>query len=129
MSSVRKSTPPTSSPIAFTARSAMERLSGWTISVISMAVPPVDKFAVERKNNCSPFLSTVSRLYPLVFMSRSAWWSTWIFVRTFSCPIPRRGSEFTMSINLWIECFPSPVTCPGTRFATAMSFPFTTSMR
>ena len=47
MSSVRKSTPQTSSPIAFAARAAISRLSGWTTSVTSTAVPPVERFPVE----------------------------------------------------------------------------------
>ena len=44
-----KSTPPTSRPIARTARTAMSRLSGWMMSVTSVAVPPVERFAVERR--------------------------------------------------------------------------------
>jgi hypothetical protein len=44
-----KSTPPTSRPIARTARTAMSRLSGWMMSVTSVAVPPVDRLAVERR--------------------------------------------------------------------------------
>ena len=49
MSLDRKSTPPTSRPIALTARTAMSRLSGWMTSVTSVAVPPVERFAVERR--------------------------------------------------------------------------------
>ena len=45
----RKSTPPTSRPIARTARSAISRLSGWITSVTSVAVPPVERFAVDRR--------------------------------------------------------------------------------
>ena len=54
MSVVRKSTPPTSSPIAFTARTAISALSGCTTSVTSVAVPPVERLPVERRKTCSP---------------------------------------------------------------------------
>src|ERR1700682_1604702 len=54
MSFERKSTPPTSRPIARTARSAMSRLSGWITSVTSVAVPPVERFAVERRKTTRP---------------------------------------------------------------------------
>ncbi len=60
MSVVRKSTPPTSSPIAFTARSAISTLSGCTRSVTSVAVPPVERLPVERRNTRSPSAGTVS---------------------------------------------------------------------
>ena len=60
MSVVRKSTPPTSRPIAFTARSAISTLSGCTRSVTSVAVPPVERLPVERRNTCSPSAGTVS---------------------------------------------------------------------
>ena len=35
--------------MARTARSAISRLSGWITSVTSVAVPPVERFAVERR--------------------------------------------------------------------------------
>ena len=54
MSVERKSTPPTSSPIAFTARIAISALSGWTTSVRSVAVPPVERLPVERRKTRSP---------------------------------------------------------------------------
>ena len=57
---LRKSTPPTSSPIARTARSAIARLSGWMMSVTSVAVPPVERFAVERSGTTSPSFGTES---------------------------------------------------------------------
>ena len=56
----RKSTPPTSSPTARTARSAIARLSGWMMSVTSVAVPPVDRLAVERSGTVSPAGGTES---------------------------------------------------------------------
>ena len=62
MSVVRKSTPPTSSPIALTARTAISALSGWTMSVMSVAVPPVERLPVERRNTRSPSAGTVSRV-------------------------------------------------------------------
>ena len=49
MSVARKSTPATSRPIACAARTAISRLSGWTTSVTSMAVPPVERLPVERR--------------------------------------------------------------------------------
>ena len=60
MSGVRKSTPPTSRPIARMARTAIWRLSGWMTSVTSMAVPPVDRLAVARRKTISPAAGTVS---------------------------------------------------------------------
>ena len=49
MSGVRKSTPPTSRPMARMARIAICRLSGWITSVTSIAVPPVERLAVARR--------------------------------------------------------------------------------
>ena len=49
MSGEMKSTPPTSRPIALAARSAISRLSGWMTSVLSIAVPPVERLPVERR--------------------------------------------------------------------------------
>ena len=37
-----------------TARTAISTLSGWTTSVTSMAVPPVERLPVERRKTCSP---------------------------------------------------------------------------
>ena len=54
MSVLRKSTPPTSRPIAFTARTAISMLSGCTWSVTSVAVPPVERLPVERRKTRSP---------------------------------------------------------------------------
>jgi hypothetical protein len=65
MSVLRKSTPPTSSPIALTARTAISALSGCTVSVMSVAVPPVDRLPVERRKTRSPASGTLSRVYPL----------------------------------------------------------------
>ena len=62
MSVVRKSTPPTSRPIAFTARMAISMLSGCTMSVMSVAVPPVERLPVERRKTSSPAAGTVSRV-------------------------------------------------------------------
>ena len=59
MSVVRKSTPPMSSPTARIARSAISRLSGWITSVTSIAVPPVERLAVARRNTISPSGGTV----------------------------------------------------------------------
>ena len=60
MSLVRKSTPAMSRPMALAARTAMSRLSGCTWSVMSVAVPPVDRLPVERKYRISPSGSTES---------------------------------------------------------------------
>ena len=35
--------------VSLTARTAMSRLSGWITSVTSVAVPPVDRLAVDRR--------------------------------------------------------------------------------
>ena len=58
----RKSTPPTSSPMAFTARTAISTLSGWTTSVTSVAVPPVERLPVDRRKTRSPSAGIVSRV-------------------------------------------------------------------
>ena len=62
MSGVRKSTPPTSSPMASTVRTAISRLSGCTKSVTSIAVPPVERLPVERRYTTSPAAGTVCRV-------------------------------------------------------------------
>ena len=56
------STPPMSSPISRIARSAMWTFAGWTSSVMSIAVPPVERFAVVFSVSISPFGSTDFRV-------------------------------------------------------------------
>ena len=73
MSVVRKSTPQTSRPMAAQARAAISLLSGWQVSVRSMAVPPVERFPVLRRKKTSPAGKTVSALHPACSKSRSAW--------------------------------------------------------
>src|SRR5260370_41865478 len=49
ISVVMKSTPPTSRPMALMAWTAISRLSGCTLSVTSIAGPPVERLAVAHK--------------------------------------------------------------------------------
>ena len=129
ISAVRKSTPPTSRPTAWIALTAISRLSGCTTSVRSMAVPPVDRFAVLRRSKLSPFGNTVFSSKPAASSSSFACRSSSSRVNTFSWPIPRRGSSLVSSISSAIVLLPSPVTWPGTRLATATNSLFTTSIR
>jgi len=62
MSVDRKSTPATFSPSTRLARSAASRLSGWTLSVTSSQVPPVETFAVRRSG--TTWLGKLLSLHP-----------------------------------------------------------------
>ena len=125
----RKSTPPTSRPMARTARSAISRLSGWMTSVTSVAVPPVERLAVERRYTVTPFAGTELAVSPARSSIFCACASSSSRVSTFSCPTPRRGSRLTMSMSWATVCSPSPTTWPGVRRVAATSSPFTTSSR
>ena len=115
--------------MAFTARTAISALSGWMMSVTSVAVPPVERLAVDRRYTTSPSAGTLASVYPSLVSCRSACASNSSRVSTFSCPIPRRGSAFTRSTNWATVCVPSPTMCPGVRLVAATSTPFTTSSR
>ncbi len=128
MSGDRKSTPPTSSPTACTARTAISTLSGWTTSVMSVAVPPVERLPVERRNTSWPFSGTDSAVRPARASIDAACESSSSRVSTFSCPIPRLGSELTSSTSCATVWVPSPTTWPGSRFDTATSEPLMTSI-
>ncbi len=78
--------------MAVTARTAMSRLSGWMTSVTSVAVPPVDRFAVLRRSTTWPAAGTESAVRPCRASIMSAWASSSRRVITFSWPMPRRGS-------------------------------------
>ena len=91
----------------------MSRLSGWMTSVTSVAVPPVERFAVLRRYTTCPAGGTEPACSPARASICSACASSSSRVRTFSWPTPRRGSWFTMSISWTIVCVPSPTTCPG----------------
>src|SRR6187549_3294568 len=96
MSVDRKSTPPTSRPIARTARTAMSRLSGWMTSVTSVAVPPVERFAVLRRYTICPAGGTEPACSPARASICSACASSSRRVRTFSWPTPRRGDQLAV---------------------------------
>src|SRR5690242_21548564 len=51
---------PISSPIAFTARTAISMLSGCTVSVMSVAVPPVERLPVRSEEHTSELQSHVN---------------------------------------------------------------------
>jgi hypothetical protein len=123
------STPATSRPIMRAIRSNRKMFWGWTSSVRSIAVPPVEMFAVVFRKRRSSFGKIDSRVYPFAAMQRIVCPSISIEVSTFSWPYPRRGSALTSSINCWIVRVPSPIICAGILSATAINLLFTTSAR
>ena len=58
------SMPAMSRPTMLAMRSAMKRLALWTVSVTSIAEPPVERFAVSSRRKTSPSGSTVSSVWP-----------------------------------------------------------------
>ncbi len=129
MSGDRKSIPATSRPITAAACSAMATLSGWISSVLSTAVPPVDRLAVAHRVTVSPGPGTLSRVRPLRARKAAISASGLIRVITVSCPSPRRGSRLTASISAAMDRAPSPTTAAATRSATATTSPPTTRIR
>jgi hypothetical protein len=129
MSGESTSIPAMSSPTIPAAISAAVTLSGWISSVRSMEVPPVDRFAVARRNTCSPAAGTAPMEVPREARNSSVAASSGRRVSTLLCPLPRRGSRLAASINCRTVCTPSPTTCAGTRSATAATLPSTTSTR
>ena len=95
MLSVMTSIPATSSPIAAAAISHAVTLSGCISSVRSIDVPPVERFAVWRRNTCWPSAGTVSSVSPCDARKAIVSSSVGRCVRIFVCPIPRRGSRFS----------------------------------
>ena len=87
-----KSMPATSSPTIWAAVSAISTLSGWASIVRSIDVPPVDMLPVRASLTQVPSGGTSSSSKPWARTSSSAASSTLIRVRTFSWPMPRRGS-------------------------------------
>ena len=132
MSGVMKSMPATSRPIACAARIAISRLSGWTTSVRSIAVPPVERLPVDAQEELPRRRAgTVSAVMPLLLHAGG-----WPGDRARGGSAPSRGrcrgagrcSRCSTSCGDRVRS-PSPTTWPGTRLATATSSPPTTSMR
>ncbi len=113
MSGQMKSMPATSRPTIWAAVSAISTLSGWASIVRSIDVPPVDMLPVSASLTQVPSGSTSSSSKPWSRTSSSAAASTLIRVRTFSWPMPRRGSLFATSTSSRTVCSPSPVTLAG----------------
>ena len=94
-----------------------------------MAVPPVDRFAVERRYTTSSLAGTVSVVAELLqqalglvieFQARQHFLVADAAARVRVNDVDEFGS---------IVCLPSPTTWPGMRFAAATSLPLTTSSR
>ena len=99
MSGQMKSMPATSSPTMPAAVSAISTLSGWASIVRSMDVPPVDMLPVSASLIHVPSGGTSSSSKPWARTSSMAASSTLIRVRTFSWPMPRRGSALARSTS------------------------------
>ena len=69
----------------------------------------------------APAGGTSSGVKPWPARTASAFASSLMRVRTFSCPMPRRGSALVISTSSRTVRSPSPVTLAGTRSATAAS--------
>ena len=110
MSGQMKSMPATSSPTTRAAISAISTLSGCASRVRSIDVPPVDMLPVSASLTRWPFGGTPSSSKPWCLTSSSAAASTLIRVRTFSWPMPRRGSAFVSSTSSRTVRLPSPTT-------------------
>ena len=113
MSGAMKSMPAMSRPTTRAAVSAISMLSGCASCVRSIAVPPVDMLPVAASITRWPLGGTASSSRPCLRTSSSAPAVTAMRVRTFSWPMPRRGSEFSMSTSSRTVCLPSPVTPAG----------------
>ena len=67
------STPPISRPTIRIARSAIWTFAGWTESVTSIAVPPVERLAVVFNKRISFLARTDFRVYPESAIKRLVW--------------------------------------------------------
>ena len=92
-------------------------------------VPPVDMLPVRASLTRCPPAGTASSSQPCSRTSSSAAASRRMRVSTFSWPMPRRGSLFSMSTSSRTVCSPSAVTPAGTRSAMATMRPPMTSTR
>ena len=129
MSGQMKSMPATSRPTTRAAISAISTLSGWASIVRSIDVPPVDMLPVSASFTRVPFGGTASSSRPWPWTTASAAASTLIRVRTFSWPMPRRGSALVNSTSWRTVFLPSPTTLAGTRSAIAATLPPMTRQR
>ena len=111
------------------ASSAISTLSGCASKVRSIEMPPVDMLPVSASLTISPSGGTDSVVCPWPARISSALASTLIFVSTFSCPTPRRGSALVMSTSSPTVWVPSPMTWAGTRSAIACMRPPTMRQR
>ena len=92
MSGQMKSMPAMSRPTTRAAVSAISMLSGWASIVRSIEVPPVDMLPVSASFTNAPASGTLSAVKPWPARTPAALSSSLILVRTFSWPMPRRGS-------------------------------------
>ncbi|MNY28430.1 hypothetical protein D3C86_1624040 [compost metagenome] len=123
------STPQMSRPTIWAAATARAAMSGWTSSVTSVALPPVDRLALLRSTTRVPLAGTESAVRCCLASVASAMSSKRILVSDVAWPSPRRGSRFTSSTSWRTVCTPSPITCGGSRRAAATRCLPTTSRR
>jgi hypothetical protein len=95
--------------------------SGWTSSVTSVAVPPVDRLALLRRTTRLPLRRNRFGRQPGAGQAASATSSRRMLVSEVAWPSPRRGSLLTRSTSWRMLCTPSPMTSGGSRRAAAIS--------
>ncbi len=124
------STPQMSRSTIWAAATARAAMSGWTSSVTSVALPPVDKLALLRKYHRACRWPAPSRrsdaawpAWPARCRRSGSWSATW------HGPRPGAGRGFTSSTSWRTVCTPSPITCGGSRRAAATRCLPTTSRR
>ena len=123
------STPQMSRPTVCAASMARAATSGCTLSVTSVAVPPVDRLALLRRMTRWPGIGTESGVRFCAARRASAMASMRILVSEVPWPSPRRGSLLTSATSSRTVCWPSPMTSGGSRRAAATSWLPTTSRR
>ena len=129
MFSTTTSTPQTCKPTMAAASIARAATSGWTSSVTSVALPPVERLALLRKTTRRPTSGMDSGDICCSARQATAISSKLILVSEVACPSLRRGSAFKMFTNSRTLCLPSPITCGGSRRAAATNLFPTTSKR
>jgi hypothetical protein len=123
------STPQMCRPTICAASTARAATSGCTVSVTSVAVPPVDRLALLRSTTRWPRAGTLSGVRPCASSRPMAMSSRRILVSEVAWPSPRRGSRLTVSTSWRTVALPSPITCGGSRRAAATRRSPTTSRR
>ena len=115
MFSQTTSMPAMSSPIVLAASTAIAALSGWTSSVTSVAVPPVERLELSRRSTTVPGGGTLSQVRSCLRRVSSAAASILMRVRADAVAVPRRGSSLTILTRSRMLCCPSATTWAGRR--------------